>query len=113
MLFLSPEEVLNWGFCHFNGLLTYYKGGYTQKSIALFKIFYRSSPAVIANMWYDLQEKIDVCRAFATDRIREENDGFMELVSEFMVSAIGYQENKGSKALYRKIQFKKNKIKSN
>ena len=60
MLFLLPEEVLNWGFRHFNGLPTYYKGGYTQKSIALFKKFYGSSPAVIANMWYNLQEKIDV-----------------------------------------------------
>lgn len=59
MLLLTPNDVLNRGFRHYNGLPTYYKGGYTKHAVNLFKKFYGSSPAVVANMWFDMQDKTD------------------------------------------------------
>ena len=60
MLILSPEDVVNRGFRHYSGLPNNYNSGCTDDAVNTFKKIYGSSPTVIANIWYDLQSKVNV-----------------------------------------------------
>ena len=46
-----------------------------------------------------------VCRGFAKCNIRQDPEGFIGVVQKKMTEATKLQEDKGSKALYRRIQF--------
>lgn len=50
-----------------------------------------------------------MCRDFAKCDIRRDYDGFMAIVGKKLEAAAKLQDDKGSKALYRKIDFKSGK----
>jgi len=48
---------------------------------------------------------VSVCRAFAKCDIGRDVKGFEKIVAEKMNEAVAWQEEKGSKAMYRRIKY--------
>ena len=79
-----------------------------RSSITLERLYKNATTlsAAVVQQCPDIEAKlIAVCRAFVVARVQNENDGFLEIVSEFMNNALQYQKNKGSKAFYRMVIF--------
>ena len=60
----------------------------------------------VLNQCPDIEKDlVGICRKFAKCNIQRDADGFMKVIHTTMNDAVEWQQNKGAKALYRKIEY--------